>query len=51
MLFQQGNRLNGFNFFNVKNNLLKTTNPKCIRENPTLDSPFTADEVSKGIAQ
>ena len=30
---------------------MKVTNPKCIRENSTLDSPFTAGEVSKGIAQ
>ena len=35
----------------VKNNFLKATNSKCVRENSTLDSPFTADEVSKGIAQ
>ena len=35
----------------VKNNFLKATIPKCMRENSTLDSPFTADEVSKGIAQ
>ena len=30
---------------------MKVTNPKCIRENSTLDSPFTAGEVCKGIAQ
>ena len=35
----------------VNNNLLKATNPKCIRENSTLDSTFTVDEVSKGIAR
>ena len=58
MLSHQGNGLNTFlNFFNVeenttvKNNFLKATNPKCVGENSTLDSPFTADKVSKGIAQ
>ena len=30
---------------------MKATNSKCVRENSTLDSPFTADEVSKSIAQ
>ena len=35
----------------VKNKLLKAPNPKFVRENATLDSPFSADEVSKGIAQ
>ena len=30
---------------------MKATNPMCVIENSTLDSPFTADEVSKGIAQ
>ena len=31
--------------------MLKTANPKCVRENSALDSPFSADEVFKGIAQ
>ena len=36
---------------NIKNKLLKAPNPKFVRENFTLDSPFSADKVSKGIAQ
>ena len=35
----------------VKNKLLKAPNPKFVRENSTLDSPFSTDEVSKGTAQ
>ena len=47
MPLHQGNGLNTF-----LNNLLKTTNPKCERENSMLDSPFIADlKVPKGIAQ
>ena len=30
---------------------MKAANPKCVWENSTLDSPFTADEVSKDITQ
>ena len=53
MLFHQG----FFKCFNVeenttvKNKLLKATNPKCVRENSTIDLTFTADEVSKCIAK
>ena len=36
---------------NIKNKLRKAPNPKFVRENFTLDSPFSADKVSKGIAQ
>ena len=53
MLFHQG----FFKCFNVeenttvKNKLLKATNPKCVRENSTIDLTFRADEVSKCIAK
>ena len=30
---------------------MKATNPKCVRENSTIDLTFTADEVSKCIAK
>ena len=51
MIFHQYNGRDPEESTAVKNKLLKAVNPSRIRENSSLDSPFTAEEVSKGIAQ
>ena len=51
MLFNSADGFNPEESTAVKNSLLKAGNPNRIREDSTLDSPFTADEVSNGIAQ